>query len=190
MVEATTVFDFDRSKLALSYDAERLQQDTLAAIHDMPPYIFYTVVPLTIAGGRNKEVSDFSNPEWASWTQTQRLKESPYFLEVLESLECEKTSVRLMRLGPGWSVDEHTDPQLDLEFRNQIRLHVPIFVNDSVDFILNGTKVPLQPGDLWYMRLSDPHSVHNNGQTERIQLSIDVVVNAWVEEMIINGEKP
>ncbi|MGE3800118.1 MAG: aspartyl/asparaginyl beta-hydroxylase domain-containing protein [Candidatus Kapaibacterium sp.] len=190
MVEATTLFDFDRSKLALSYDVERLQQETLGAIQDLPPYIFYSVIPLTVAGGRNKEVTDYSDPDWADWKETLLLKESPYFREVLDTLQCRKTNVRLMRLGAGWDVKEHSDPQLNLEFRNQIRLHVPIFVNDSVDFILNGTKVPLQPGELWYMRLSDPHSVHNNGSTERIQLSIDVVVNEWVEEMIISGEKP
>ena len=188
MTETTTVFDFDRSKLRLSYDVERLQQETLEAIRGYPPYLYYSVIPLTMASGRKPNVTDFSDPDWTSWVESPLLKESPYFLEVLDSLKCRTTNVRLMRLGAGEVVQEHTDPQLNLEFRNQVRLHVPIFVNESVDFILNGTKVPLQPGELWYMRLSDPHSVHNNGQYERIQLSIDVVVNEWVEEIICAGK--
>ncbi len=188
MVETKTAFDFDRSKLSLNFDVERLQQETLAAIHGFPPYIYYTVIPLTMARGRTKAVVDYTDPDWTTWVESPILKESPYFLEVLDSLECRKTNVRLMRLEAGGIVKEHSDPQLNLDFGNQVRLHVPIFINDSVDFILNGTKVPLQPGDLWYMRLSDPHSVHNNGPTERIQLSIDVVVNDWVEKMICEGE--
>ena len=48
-------------------------------------------------------------------------------------------------------------------------------------------KFPLKAGELWYMRLSDPHSVHNNGQTERIQLSIDVVVNDWIRSLVVQG---
>ena len=44
-------------------------------------------------------------------------------------------------------------------------------------------------GELWYLRLSDPHSVRNYGLTERIHLSIDVVVNEWVESAILEGEE-
>jgi hypothetical protein len=68
-----------------------------------------------------------------------------------------------------------------------VRLHVPIFTNDEVEFLLNGTAVPLNEGELWYLRLSDPHSVLNRGQTERVQLSIDVVVNDWVVDRIVEG---
>jgi hypothetical protein len=74
------------------------------------------------------------------------------------------------------------------QFQKQVRLHVPVFTNELVEFILNGMAVPLLPGELWYMRLSDPHSVRNYGHTERIQLSIDVVVNEWIERMTIEGD--
>ena len=103
-------------------------------------------------------------------------------------MECRKTNVRLLRLEPGGELKEHTDPQLNLQFQNQVRLHVPVFTNELVEFMLNGTAVPLLPGELWYMRLSDPHSVRNHGYTERIQLSIDVVVNEWIEKMIVQGD--
>lgn len=77
----------------------------------------------------------------------------------------------------------------NLELQNQVRLHVPIFTNDEVDFMLNGVRVPLKPGELWYMKLSDPHSVTNNSSQERIQLSIDVIVDDWVEDLILSGDK-
>ena len=183
-----TAFEFDRSKLALTYDVDRLQQETLDAVRQFPLYVHYNVIPLTVAGERNVDVTDFSDPDWATWVETPLLTNCPYIQEVLSSLECRKTNVRLLRLEPGGELKEHTDPQLNLEFRNQIRLHVPVFTSELVEFMLNGTAVPLLPGELWYMRLSDPHSVRNHGPTERIQLSIDVVVNEWIENMIVQGE--
>ena len=177
MSQASSYFGFDRSKLDLRYDVDRLQQETLNAVQATRPYINYSVIPLTAAGERNPDVTDFSDPDWTTWEQTPLLARCPYIREVLDSLQCRKTNVRLMRLEPGGELKEHTDPQLDLKFRNQVRLHVPVFTNESVEFMLNDMAVPLLPGELWYLRLSDPHSVRNNGQTERIQLSIDVVVN-------------
>jgi len=180
-------FKFDRSKLALTYDVDRLRQETLYAVRGCPPYIHYSVIPLTVAGKRNVDVKDFSDPDWTTWIETSILAKCVYIQEVLASLKCRKTNVRLLRLEPGAELKEHTDPQLDLQLRNQIRLHVPVFTNESVEFLLNGTAVPLLPGELWYMRLSDSHSVRNLGQTERIQLSIDMVVNDWIEKMIVQG---
>lgn len=188
VTEAITEFDFDRSKLSMSYDVERLQQETLEAIRGLPPYIYYSVIPLTMAEGRKQGVSDYSDPDWAEWVETPLLQRCSYYREIMDSLQCRTTNVRLMRLEPGGIVKEHTDPQLNLDFHNQVRLHVPIFVNESVEFMLNGRTVPLKPGELWYMRLSDPHAVFNNGRTERIQLSIDVVVNDWIEDMIVQGK--
>jgi len=189
MSEQLSVFQFDRSKLAQLYDPIRLQQETLNLIQNYPPYIYYSVIPLTTARKSHVDTLDFSDPNWAVWDETPALCNSPYIKEVLKSLECQKTNVRLLRLEPHGEIKEHADPQLNLQFRNQIRLHVPIFVNEFVEFKLNDTIVPLQPGELWYMRLSDLHSVKNNGNTERIQLSIDVVVNEWLENKILQGDK-
>jgi hypothetical protein len=46
----------------------------------------------------------------------------------------------------------------------------------------------MKAGELWYLRLSDLHSVQNKSPQERIHLSIDVVVNDWVEDQIAQGE--
>lgn len=184
-----TEYDFDRSKLDKAFDVGKLQDEAEVAARLFPAFIHYSVIPLTMAGERNESITDFSDPDWTTWVDTPLLQQSPYIQEVLNTLQCKKTNVRLMRIEPGGFLQEHTDPQLDLERHNQVRLHVPIFTNDDVDFILNGKRVPLQPGELWYMRLSDPHSVNNNSDQERIQLSIDVVVNDWVESLILSGDK-
>ncbi len=189
MSETPVTFDFDRSKLARTYDVERLQREALHAVQPFPTYINYHVIPLTAAGARNHEVTDFTNPDWTDWIELPVLKECRYIQEILDSFECRKTNIRLMRLEPGGLLQEHTDPQLNLDFRNQIRLHVPIFTSDEVEFMLNDRRVPLQQGELWYLKLSDPHWVRNHGQSERIQLSIDVVWNEWIEKLILEGEK-
>jgi len=186
---APSVFDFDRSRLAPTYDVERLQREVSHAIGQFPPYVHYNVIPLTRSGETKAGVTDFSDPDWTTWIETPLLGSCPYIKEILESLECRTTNVRLLRLEPGGELREHTDPQLDLDFRNQVRLHVPVFTNENVEFLLNDTPVPLLEGQLWYLRLSDPHSVRNRGQAERVQLSIDVVVNDWLEERIVEGEK-
>ena len=183
------VYEFDRSKLAAEYDVARLQQEVSDAISGFPPYFHYSVIPLTSAGKPRPGVTDYSDPDWTTWVDMPVLGDCPYIREILDSLACRKTNVRLLRLEPGGVLQEHTDPQLNLDFRNQVRLHVPIFTNDQVQFLLNGTPVPLEEGQLWYLRLSDPHSVVNQGQTERIQLSIDVVVNDWVVDRISQGAR-
>lgn len=179
--------DLDRARLPRTYDIARLQEETRAALADAPPCVYYAVVPLTRAAAPAPGTTDFANAKWAEWRETARLRDSPYIREVLASLECQTTNVRLCRLEAGATLQEHTDPQLDLGLRNQVRLHVPIVTSEDVDFRLNGRPVPMRPGELWYMRLSDPHSVTNRWTRERIHLSIDVVWNPWLQDLIERG---
>ena len=93
--------------------------------------------------------------------------------------------VRLLRLAPGSVVKEHTDPTLALEVvESVIRLTIPILNNDKVEFFLNGIPVPMQPGECWYLKLTDPHKVINDGETERINLTIDMIPNDWLRKLI------
>ena len=87
-----------------------------------------------------------------------------------------------MRLGPGASVKEHVDPDLDVA-QGAVRFHIPIATNPHVRFVLNGRRVVMEPGSVWYLRLSDPHSVANDGATERVHLVVDALVNPWVEAL-------
>jgi hypothetical protein len=84
-----------------------------------------------------------------------------------------------MRLTPGSVIKEHCDHDLAAETGN-VRLHLPITTNPDVDFLLNGTRVIMQPGELWYLRLADPHAVNNRGITDRVHLVIDATMNDWL----------
>ena len=46
----------------------------------------------------------------------------------------------------------------------------------------------MKPGECWYMRLTDPHKVINNGSTERVNLTIDIIPNDWVRNMITKSQ--
>ena len=60
----------------------------------------------------------------------------------------------------------------------------PIVTNDDVDFRLNGTRVVLRAGECWYLRLSAPHSVVNDGPSDRVHLVVDTRVNDWLTRLL------
>ena len=95
------------------------------------------------------------------------------------------TLVRLLRLAPGAIVQEHTDPTLGLEQeRSVIRLTIPILTTPGAVLFLNDSPVPMKAGECWYLRFSDSHRVVNEGEAERINMSIDMVPNEWVRSWI------
>ena len=61
---------------------------------------------------------------------------------------------------------------------------MPIETNTDVHFFLNDSEVFMNQGECWYLRLSDPHNVDNNSQSDRIHLVLDVVVNDWLEQQL------
>ncbi len=177
----------DRIRWDITFDAERLQKDVYNLFPHLPQqeFIYYNVVPLRGAQSRaNPDIADFSDPKAFQWGDNSLMEYCPYIKEVSESFGAEVTQVRLMRLEGGAVVKEHTDPTLDACHRNVIRLTVPIFSDDNVIFQLNGTPVAMEPGEVWYMRLSDPHAVFNNRKEERINMSIDLVYNEQIEEKL------
>ncbi len=139
--------------------------------------------------GLHPVASLFSHWGSEGWEDSELLPKTPSFREVLDSFECHLTSVRLMRLAPGSHIKEHCDPGLDLE-SGTVRLHVPVQTNDDVDFRLNDERISLSEGECWYLRLSEPHSIRNNGQTDRIHLVIDAEVNPWLEALIRQADTP
>ncbi len=179
LAEDTRISDSlpDRILLDRRYEVERLRQETAAIVSSLaqPFYVYYSPVPLA---------SDVKDARTHDWADEPMLEGCPYFQEIFQSFDTEITSIRLMRLEAGAVIKEHTDPTLDAVHREVVRLTLPIFSDDQVIFQLNGSIVPMQPGELWYMKLSERHSVHNNSPNERINMSIDVTWNAWLEEWL------
>jgi aspartyl/asparaginyl beta-hydroxylase (cupin superfamily) len=120
-----------------------------------------------------------SDPTCRTFVDTPLLDHCPYFAEVMRTFRCPLRTVRLMRLASGSAIKEHTD--VDLAFEDgMVRIHIPVVTTDQVEFVLNGSRVAMEAGSAWYLRLSDPHRVVNNGPMDRVHLVVDGFVNDWI----------
>jgi Aspartyl/Asparaginyl beta-hydroxylase len=184
----------DRLRLPLTFEAGLLSRDLDAvSSHKWINHVVrqnyegvWSIIPLRAPAGETHPVRLTSADSTHSFVDTPLLDNAPYFHHVLDCLKCPLLAARLMRLTPGSCIKEHTD--LDLNFENGLaRLHIPVATNDAVEFYLNKRRVVLHAGSVWYLRLSDPHSVKNLGSTDRVHLVIDVRVNAWVDALFENA---
>ena len=144
----------------------------------------WSVIPLRACAGETHPIRlIYSDPGATAWVDTPQLALAPYFAEVIAAFRCPVKNVRLMRLTPGSVIHEHDDGDLKAEC-GVARVHVPVTTNPSVAFLLNGERVDMAPGETWYLRLSDRHSVRNDGDTDRVHLVLDVAVDDWFERML------
>jgi hypothetical protein len=182
----------DRLRLPFSFDPDRLAGDldrlgSVGWIAHFVPQNYqgdWSVIPLRAnAHAKHPIMMISSDPTCRDYADTPMLAACPYFREVLDTFAAPLRAVRLMRLGPGSVIKEHTDLELSFE-EGTVRIHVPVVTNPDVDFRLNQARVVLEAGSAWYLRLSDPHSVANRGTTDRVHMVIDVQVNDWVADML------
>ena len=182
----------DRLRLPLTFDPARLVGDL--ARMSAPDWIEHfvkqnfsgdwSVIPLRgTAGATHPVMMIYSDPTATAFADTPFLAASPYFREVLSAFKCPLQAVRLMRLTPGSVIKEHNDHELNVE-QGYARIHIPVTTNADVEFYLNRSRVVLDAGSAWYLRLSDPHSVLNNGTTVRVHMVIDAVVDDWLRELL------
>lgn len=182
----------DRLRLPLRFDPVRLRAD-LDALIDTPWTEHFvrqnyegdwSALPLRCTKGATHPIMQiYSDPTATDYEDTALLARSPYFQEVIAAFRCPVQAVRLMRLTPGSIIKEHRDNDLEAE-SGSARLHIPIVTNADVDFRLNGERVILDPGSVWYLRLSDPHSVANRGSADRVHLVVDCVVDTWLTDLL------
>lgn len=177
----------DRVQLPMSFDVDKMHQEVGALA--LPPFMEYSVTPLTmpVPRPRTAPVTNYANGAWADWPESPFLKACPYLQSVVDTFRARTrvTLVRLLRLAPGGLIEAHTDPTLGLEVEDSlIRLTIPIASDEGTTFYLNDTAVPMRPGECWYLRLTDTHRVVNEGSTVRINMSIDMIPNAWIRSLI------
>lgn len=181
----------DRLRLPLRFDPDRLARDLdgLSSAEWTRHYVRqnydgdWSVIALRSPAGETHPVRMINADRNArSFVDTPLLRSCESFRQVLDSFDCPLRSARLMRLAPGSVIKEHTD--LDLSFEDgMVRMHIPVTTNPSVEFQLNHSRVVLDAGSVWYLRLSDPHSVANRGSTDRVHLVVDALVNGWLEAL-------
>ena len=187
----------DRVQLPFSFDVDKMYEEIQAL--NLQDFIYYDSLPLRSPAHmvdpsipKPPPPEDYADGSWTEWLNTSALKASPYLTSIVDKFRqhTDVTLVRILRLAPGAIVQEHTDPTLGLHIeRSVIRLTIPVLVDENVDFFLNGTPVPMQPGECWYLRLTDPHKVVNSSTTERINITIDMIPNEWVRSAIKDAQE-
>ena len=130
-----------------------------------------------------------TTPGQKDFVDAPALAACPYFREVIESFGAEVRAARLLRLTPGSVLLEHTDHEYT-DDDGTLRLHIPVVTNPDVVFLLNGTRVAMEAGTVWVLRLNDPHSVANNGREDRVHLIVDLVMNAGLERYLLASTAP
>ena len=182
----------DRLRLPFSFDAELLARDLdgLSAVGWIQHFVRqnydgdWSVIPLRgKAGAKHPVMMIYSDPTCTDFEDTPMLAACPYFRQVLDTFQAPLRAVRLMRLTPGSVIKEHTDLELSFE-EGTVRFHVPVVTNADVEFYLNRSRIVLDAGSAWYLRLSDPHSVTNRGSGDRVHMVIDAEVNRWVADIL------
>ena len=120
----------------------------------------------------------------------------PGVLRLIDKIFTRETKierVRLMKLTPnGGELQRHSDlvdPDIGTQDGRITRFHIPVITNPNVEFSVwdwNGDKQTYNPktNELWYLDLRKPHTVVNNGETDRIHLAIDVFTNEHVRGLI------
>ena len=181
----------DRLRLPMRFDPALLRRD-LAAVSGIgwtKHFVTqnyagdWSVIPLRGPAGETHPVRLIHpDPTAREFEDTPVLEHAPYLARVLAAFECPRQCARLMRLAPGSTIKEHRDHDLAFE-KGVARLHIPVTTNAGVRFLLNRVRVDMEPGSMWYLRLSDPHSVSNAGTSDRVHLVIDLVANAWLEAL-------
>jgi hypothetical protein len=169
----------------LAHDLGRLSSDDWVRHYVRQNYDGdWSVIPLRApAGATHRVMMIYADPTARSFVDTPLLHRCPYFRRVLDSFRCTLQAVRLMRLTPGSLIKEHSD--LDLSFEEgTVRVHIPVITNQDVEFCLNRSRVVLDAGSAWYLRLSDPHSVANRGSVDRVHMVVDAEVNGWVKALL------
>lgn len=193
---ATTIRYADRIKLPFHYNVDKMLKEFEALKLD--GFEYYNVIPLRSPAHLvdttlpfPPAAEDYADGSWCDWLNTFELEKSPYLKSIIETFQenTTVTLVRLLRLAPNSVVREHRDVTLGLEVeKSVIRLTIPILNKEQIEFYLNDTLVDMKPGECWYMRLTDPHKVINNGSTERVNLTIDMIPNDWIKNIIAESQ--
>ena len=173
--------------LPFSFDVEKLKADLALceaqhwALHFNPNDYAgdWTGISLRSTSGA---ATDIKTIALNGFQDTPLLQQCGYFRQVLDSLHFEKEAVRLLALAPGSTIKEHRDRGLSYE-NGLFRLHIPITTDEKVDFVVDGTRLQMEAGQLWYANFDLPHSVHHRGEKRRIHLVIDGLRNAWTDEV-------
>lgn len=179
-------------KFPIQFDEQLLVQDLSRAMEGQWIPHFNTggysgnwkAVSLYAANGNEQNIFAHLQDQ-SSICETPLMKACSYFREVLDFFKFPILSVRLLRLEVGAEIKPHTDHELGYE-DGQFRLHIPIITNPDIEFILDGERLTMLPGQCWYTNVNFVHSVANRGAVDRVHLVIDGERNTWTDELFFS----
>ena len=180
MIPATLKFPFSFDAKRLQAEARQFASDEWLSHFNTPIYQGdWSGIALRAAKGAASPIypDPLAPPE--GFVETEMIRRCPYVKNVLSAFECELTTVRFLKLGAGAWIRPHRDYQLGIE-DGEIRIHIPVATNPQVEFILNDQLIEMKEGEAWYLNFNLHHSVRNRGETERIHLVVDCIVNDWI----------
>jgi hypothetical protein len=162
-------------RLPLRFDAARLHAEIEAlpagawARHPTGFQGNSSVRLISPNGGDNDEFYGQMRP-------TVHLRNCPYIRQVLASFGVVWSRSRLMKLDPHSSVPEHAD--INYQWFNRVRLHVPIVTRPEVRFHCGGQEVHMAPGEAWLFDNWRRHRVENPTDHTRVHLVADTTGTA------------
>lgn len=178
MIHLPMQFDATR----LQADLQKVQQSAWAAHFNTRIYEGdWSVVPLRAVPGT--PIPHFSLPNERRQEDTPLLRSCEYFQQVVASFHCPLASVRLLRLGAGATIKEHTDPMLSLD-HDEVRIHVVVTTNPDVEARIDGISGNWAAGETWYGDFTQPHSFINRGDSERVHIVLDCGLNDWLRNLL------
>jgi hypothetical protein len=175
-------------RLNLTFDVQRLREDLETAERVGQRHMHFTanhdggwsgIALVSIDGRTDAESIRYGT---GRYRPTPVLEHCPYFRQILSEFRCPKHQVRLLRLEAGKRILEHRDRVLTWPL-GIARLHIPIITHEEVYFYLDGRRVQMAPGELWYCDFSRPHSVENRSPIARVHLVMDLEINPWLRSL-------
>lgn len=120
------------------------------------------------------------------WFQVDLDRRHPLVRKVLDTLGVQEPGLCVFYyLEPGAVIHPHRD-LTGAGLNNRIRFHVPIVTNDRVEFIVDGKRERMAPGDLWCLDTSYMHQVKNNGDATRVHIVIECYVTPQIRARLPN----
>jgi hypothetical protein len=184
--------NFSALPLPVSFAADRLRAD-LSLVEPSEWISHYrndhyvgdwAVAPLRSVGGHPAVI--YATPAGGNadfYQDTPLLQRCACFQEVIAWFQCSVNAARLMRLGPGARILEHTD-DMATGSDEEWRIHLPVQTHPLVEFWVAGRVVPMGVGEVWYADFNLPHRVDNFSDQDRVHLVLDCTPNDWLSNQL------
>jgi hypothetical protein len=181
---------FNSYKLPLEFDAASLKADLERVLvsdwvaHFNHGYYQGAWKGLALRSTTGRANQMYTPPhENVEAVETPVLARCAYFRQVLATFDCPIHTARLLSLGPGSKILEHTDDFLGGEY-GLLRVHIPITTDSAVEFYVNGQKLEMFEGQAWCINFSLPHRITNGSGQDRVHLIVDCRANEWFLELL------